>query len=374
MPYPSITKGSQANNKPSRLFGHFFYAFSRVFGCSKPPAPLPSTNGPVSLAYAHKFMNLNHTQLSYFIDQLTMSAEHFGFSEGDATTINESINARYNVRCAPAVSFNPQSKPQLLSLCQHPTCPLAVPNADCKAYVNLTAEGTSGDSNTVAPSSLVPTTITTGLPADQVPTETPTRSSTPSATPEPKDDKALSAGGIAGVAVGGAAILVALLALLLWWKKRNNKKGVPASVGPSTTTAVSEWASKNPASPYAASETGGGGGFFNNPSQGYSTPPPGSPGWGPGGIGASGIGAGGYGSMNQQGTNQQGINQQGYAGQASDQHGSWQWTPAPVRQSPRVEMEGSEGAAVSPQEMAGDGFEGQGTSSARERRMSPLSR
>ena len=99
-------------------------------------------------------MNLNHTQLSYFIDQLTMSAEHFGFSPSDAGTINQSLNSRYNVRCAPPVSFNPQSKPQLLSLCQHPSCPLAVPNADCKAYVNLTAEGTSGDTNTQQPSKI----------------------------------------------------------------------------------------------------------------------------------------------------------------------------------------------------------------------------
>lgn len=36
----------------SRLMGHFFIAFSRVFGCSSPPPPLPSTKGPVSLAYA----------------------------------------------------------------------------------------------------------------------------------------------------------------------------------------------------------------------------------------------------------------------------------------------------------------------------------
>lgn len=36
----------------SRLMGHFFIAFSRVFGCSSPPPPLPATKGPVSLAYA----------------------------------------------------------------------------------------------------------------------------------------------------------------------------------------------------------------------------------------------------------------------------------------------------------------------------------
>ena len=39
----------------SRLMGHFFIAFSRVFGCSSPPPPLPSTKGPVSLAYVSPF-------------------------------------------------------------------------------------------------------------------------------------------------------------------------------------------------------------------------------------------------------------------------------------------------------------------------------
>lgn len=294
-------------------------------------------------------MNLNHTQLSYFIDQLTMSAEHFGFSEQDANTINQSLNSRYNVRCAPAVAFNPQSKPQLLSLCQHPTCPLAAPAADCPAYVNLTAEGTSGDSNTQQPSSLTPTTIATGIPSGQVPTEVPP-SPSPSAPPK-DDDKALGAGPIAGIAIGGVAVLLIAAALFIWHKKRN-KPSVPSSVGPSTTThqTVSEWANdpKNPASPYAASEVGGGGAYYNNgrSTSGYATPPqaPGSPSWGP---------VAGYGSMSP------------HQQQAGDQHGSWQWTPAPA--APRAEIGGAEVAPMSPQEMqANEGFE-------RDRR-SPLGR
>lgn len=297
-------------------------------------------------------MNLNHTQLSYFIDQLTMSAEHFGFSEQDAGTINRNLNARYNVRCAPAFAFNAQSKPQLLSLCQHPSCPLAAPDADCPAYVNLTAEGTSGDSNTQQPSSLTPTTITTGLPSEQVPTEVPP-SPSPSAD-QKDDDKALGAGPIAGIAIGGVAVLLLAVALFIWHRKRN-KPSVPSSVGPSTTThqTVSEWANdpKNPASPYAVSEVGGGGGggaYFNNGrgTSGYATPPqaPGSPSWGP---------VAGYGSMSP------------HQQQVGDHHGSWQWTPSPA---PRVEMGGGDiQTPMSPQEMqASEKFE-------RDRR-SPLGR
>jgi hypothetical protein len=52
----------------SHLFSNFFVGFARSFGCTLPPAPLPKTNGPVSLAYAHKFMDLEYHQLGYFIN------------------------------------------------------------------------------------------------------------------------------------------------------------------------------------------------------------------------------------------------------------------------------------------------------------------
>src|ERR1700722_13102378 len=86
----------------SRLFNHFVVAFSHIFGCSKPAAAAPSTSGPLSLAYVHKYMNLNYTQLGYFIDQLTKATVHFGFSDQDAQTLNTQLNSLYNVRCAPA--------------------------------------------------------------------------------------------------------------------------------------------------------------------------------------------------------------------------------------------------------------------------------
>ncbi|KAF1915748.1 hypothetical protein BDU57DRAFT_547611 [Ampelomyces quisqualis] len=62
------------------LFGNFFTAFGRSFGCTLPPPPLSNTDGPVSLAYAHKFMNLEYNQLAYFIKQLAIASTHFRVS------------------------------------------------------------------------------------------------------------------------------------------------------------------------------------------------------------------------------------------------------------------------------------------------------
>lgn len=300
-----------------RLFGHFFIAFSRIFECSDPPKPIASSNGPVSLAYAHKFMNLNETHLSYFIDQITLAAEHYGFSPQDANSLNALMNQRYNVRCAPAVTLNPQRPPQLLSLCQDPTCPLAL-NPDCPAYVNLTAEGTSGDSETQAPSPVPSTSL---APVD-LPTETPA----PSPTPEPaKDEKeSLSPGAIAGVAVGGFAVLAFLIAAILWYKKRHHSSSTP-TVGPYPAPQSSVWDNENKSPVFT----------YGAPSEsGYGSPPPQSP----------GFGGSNYGSM---------------AGHQSEM--SYQgWHAPQMQQQPLQEME-SPAQVRSPVEM-GEGVPSRGAS------------
>lgn len=226
----------------------------------------------MSLAYAHKFMNLNHTQLSYFISQITTSAEYWGFSETDAASLNQLMNSRYNVRCAEAVTLNPQRPPQLLSLCQHETCPLAL-NPDCPAYVNLTAEGTSGDSQTQSPSPLPTTDLppANSLPAEVTPTPTPTP------TPEPKEKETLSPGAIAGVAVGGAAVLAFLAAAVLWYKKRHTAPEQAVGPYPAPQSEIYGQETKSPVFTYGA------------PSEsGYGSPQPQSPPYNQQGYGSMG--------------------------------------------------------------------------------------
>ncbi|OBT63717.1 hypothetical protein VE03_06191 [Pseudogymnoascus sp. 23342-1-I1] len=187
-----------------RLFGHFYTSFSRVFGCSLPPAEPATPRGSLNLAYVHKFMSLDFAEVAYFIDQLTRSAEFYGFSKADTQALNTRMNSLYNSRCAPAVTFNAKSGPQLLSLCQDPSCPLAVPNSDCEAYANLTAEGAQSAG-----------TGTTASSADST-----TETSSNSAAPSIKGSHKLSGGGIAGAIIGSIAGISLLAAALFFMRRR----------------------------------------------------------------------------------------------------------------------------------------------------------
>ena len=216
-----------ANSYPrSRLFAHFFGAFSNIFGCSDPPAQPPSSSGSsssLSLAYVHKYMNLNYTDLGYFINQLSMATTKYGFSDQDSQTLNTDLNGLYNVRCAPPVTEHSTQGPQLLSLCQADTCPLAVPDADCAAYVNLTANGivagvSSSQGSTGTPTPFIPTTISfTSAPTSSASTE-PTSTATHSSTTSSK--ATLSPGAFAGIAIGGAAVLLAAVVALVFLLRR----------------------------------------------------------------------------------------------------------------------------------------------------------
>ncbi|KAH8723577.1 hypothetical protein GQ44DRAFT_656497 [Phaeosphaeriaceae sp. PMI808] len=220
-----------ATSNQYHLFSNFFVAFSRAFGCTLPPAPLPNTNGPVGLAYAHKFMGLENHQLGYFINHLSLAAVHFGMSLQDADTFRTSLNSRYNVRCAPGVSFSPNSPPQLLSLCQNQTCPLAVPVSDCAAYANLTAGGVANSN---------PTTVTSFATKTAAPSGTGEPASS-SAAATSADSAKLGTGAIAGIAIGGAAVLlIAIIALVYFLRKR---KPAPSVAPEQTPTAA--WVQQN---------------------------------------------------------------------------------------------------------------------------------
>ncbi|KFY35504.1 hypothetical protein V494_05842 [Pseudogymnoascus sp. VKM F-4513 (FW-928)] len=189
-----------------RLFGHFYTAFAKVFGCSHPP-PSPTAGDAPNPAYIHKFMGLNFIELGYFINQLTLASEYYGFSTTDAQSLAQLMNTRYNTRCGPPTSVNTHKTPQLLSLCQDPTCPLAVPNSNCEPYVNLTADSSSSSS----------------------PSESSNTASSPTsgATDTSSGSKGLSSGGIAGVAIGGVALLALIIAVIFYLRRKRRPKTPP---------------------------------------------------------------------------------------------------------------------------------------------------
>lgn len=206
-----------------RLFTHWFTAFGFIYGCSFAPK-FPRTadsGGPLSAAYVHKFMNLNQTDIGYFIEQLTVASKYFGFSDDDAQTLDTFMNARYNVRCAPPVNG------QLYSICSADECPLAQPQPDCNAYKDLSPGGT----NNVT---VVTTTIAPTLATQTSATATTSSTTTAESASSNSNSVVLSNGAIAGIAIGGAAVLLLGLGLILYYRRQS--KGpqlvpVPVSSG-----------------------------------------------------------------------------------------------------------------------------------------------
>lgn len=218
-----------------RLFNHWLGAFSHIFACSLPPTLPATTGGQLNLAYVHKFMDLNQTDIGHFIDQLALSSSHWGFSASDSSQLSIQLNAKYNVRCSPAVGT------QLYSLCQDDTCPLAE-TPDCAAYANLGPSGvTASGSSAVATSSGVftPSPVSSSLGSITAPASTssaPTVS--PSSTHAPSQP-ALTSGAIAGVAIGGAALVFIFVVVLVWLlrKKRVTIESFqPSPLNPSYAT------------------------------------------------------------------------------------------------------------------------------------------
>ena len=196
----------------SRLFTHWFVAFGYTYGCSEVSKfPRTGGGGPVGVAYTHKYMDLNETHVGYFINQLTVASKYFGFSEEDAETLETFMNARYNVRCAPAVNG------QLYSICFAEDCPLAAPNPDCDAYNDLKPNAANnGTTSTPTPSA---STAASNTPSDTASSTDPTSSVTDSSASNPT----LSSGAIAGIAIGGAAVLLLAFGMWLYFRRRNVK-------------------------------------------------------------------------------------------------------------------------------------------------------
>ncbi|KAJ3496363.1 hypothetical protein NLG97_g2719 [Lecanicillium saksenae] len=209
-----------------RLFNHWFIAFGYTYGCSLVSKfPRTGSSSPVGVAYTHKYMNLNQTDVGYFINQLTLASKYYGFSDDDAGTLETFMNARYNVRCGPSING------QLYSICLADECPLAAPSPDCNAYTNL--QPNSASNSTGSPSSSSTSTTT--------PSSTSSSTSSSAAT---SSGPVLSSGAIAGIAIGGAAII--LLAFGMWLYHRRQKAKPTLVPVPVTTSGHASPASTNP--------------------------------------------------------------------------------------------------------------------------------
>jgi hypothetical protein len=101
-----------------------------------------------------RFMDLSYEEVSYFIQQVGLSAASFGVATDDVQAVGMALGKAFNYRCAPPMTVVPSQGMQLQSICQQADCPLS-PNATCAAYGNSTQPS-------IAVSSLVPTNTASG--------------------------------------------------------------------------------------------------------------------------------------------------------------------------------------------------------------------
>jgi len=193
----------------SRIFYAFLAGFNTMFNCSGPLAfPI---NDTVNLAYVHKFMDLDQVHVGYFLNQVVLSAEYFGFSQKDSVYMSTVFNGQFNVRCAAPVGT------QLYSVCQNPTCPLAILQ-DCDAYSNLgpygaisaiTGSTTWSQSDPTAAASSASTSISSQATTSSLSGNSPS--------------KPRNTGVITGIAVGSVALGSLLVLAILFILKRKKK-------------------------------------------------------------------------------------------------------------------------------------------------------
>jgi hypothetical protein len=112
-----------------------------------------------SMYTVHKFMDLNPYELTYFIDQVAMSAASFGVAESDLEAVGAALQSLFGYRCSPEQTAVAAQGPELQSICIDGACPLSA-DSTCDAYdaVMIPANATT-NATMAAPGSLGTATV-----------------------------------------------------------------------------------------------------------------------------------------------------------------------------------------------------------------------
>ncbi|KUJ11515.1 uncharacterized protein LY89DRAFT_654157 [Mollisia scopiformis] len=152
-----LMKNMPANDNTSAqyiLLTHLYEYFGVLLGCSmQGGAAYPAYAGHASMYSVHKFMDLSYAEVTYFIDQVALSAMSFGVAKDDLTAVGTALTTLFGYRCEPPMTVVPSQGPQLESICIDSTCPLAA-NATCSSYATAMKPA-------IANSTLVPNSTTT---------------------------------------------------------------------------------------------------------------------------------------------------------------------------------------------------------------------
>jgi hypothetical protein len=88
-------------------------------------------------------MDLSYAEVTYFIEQVALSAMSFGVAKDDLAAVGAALMNTFGYRCEPPMTVIPAQGPQLQSICIDDTCPLS-PNATCASY-NATMKPTAAN-------------------------------------------------------------------------------------------------------------------------------------------------------------------------------------------------------------------------------------
>lgn len=139
------------------LLTHLYEYFGSILGCSmQGMTGYSAYDGDVSQYQVHKFMDLSYPEVSYFIQQVALSAQSFGVASSDLAVAGTALNSLFNVKMAAPVAVIPAQGAQLQSICDDDSCPLA-PNSTTVGYQNVTKPVAANSSNSADPSSTTST-------------------------------------------------------------------------------------------------------------------------------------------------------------------------------------------------------------------------
>lgn len=163
-------------NKPSngtssnqyKLLTHLYEYFGALLQCSQyGQGAFPAYAGFGSQYQVHKFMDLSIYEVSYFVQQVGLSAASFGVATDDVEYVGKALMNLFGYKCAPPMTVIPAQGAQLQSICTGKDCPIAA-NSTCASYQNVSMPAVNSSVSTGSSSSnTTMSTSATATPAQQ---------------------------------------------------------------------------------------------------------------------------------------------------------------------------------------------------------------
>jgi hypothetical protein len=110
----------------SRLVSHLYPYFASLLGCSQFGNTTEPYPGFTSMYEVHKYMALDEREVGYFVTQVGLSAQSFGVTTEDVTTVGNALLSTFSERCALPASVPATAPPALQAICIEVSFPPAL--------------------------------------------------------------------------------------------------------------------------------------------------------------------------------------------------------------------------------------------------------